>query len=196
MKRLRRAVLIVLCCGLLWTAYIQWLIHTAEGNSHNSREVGIVLGAALWNDAPSPALRERLDLAITQYREGMFEKIIVSGGLDLNGATITEAEGMAAYLIKQGIPGDDILLEPEATSTYQNLLFSKRIMEEHNWSSAYMITHTYHGARAMDIAKALDYEQPAVILTDSQVMWMPWHKTRETLAFTKWKLAKWFRLLD
>ena len=35
----------------------------------------IVLGASLWNNEPSPLLRERLDKAIELYNKGLSEKI-------------------------------------------------------------------------------------------------------------------------
>ena len=63
-------------------------------------------------------------------------------------------------------------------------------MEQEGWKAAIIVTHTYHGARALDIAEFLDYEQPHMSVIESQVMYMPYHKARETLAFTKWTLDK------
>lgn len=195
MKGIRRTVTALVIIGILWGIYVQWLIHYAEKTySSDTRDAGIVLGAALWDDRPSPALRERLDLAVKLYQDRYFSRVIVTGGLDENGSTIPEARGMAAYLMRQGIPESDIFIEPVARSTYENLKYTRDIMDNNGWSSAYIITHTYHGARALDIAEYLGYDSPAVALTDSKVMWMPWHKMRETLAFTKWKLMKWFVL--
>jgi uncharacterized SAM-binding protein YcdF (DUF218 family) len=177
--------------GLIWVAYVQYKIHTApESDSNSHADVGIVLGASVWNNEPSPGLRERLERGLTLYRNGQVGRIIVSGGLDHNGSTITEAEGMRNYLVRQGIPEQDIVLETQARSTYENVLFSRQIMIDNGWKSAVLITHSYHAARAYDIAKFLDMSDPKVSSMDSKVMWMPWHKARETLAFTKWELDK------
>jgi uncharacterized SAM-binding protein YcdF (DUF218 family) len=176
---------------LLWTGYVQWIIHSVEKSELPEKsDVGIVLGAALWNDVPSPALRERLHKAEVLYREGYFPKIIVSGGMGHSSSTVTEAEGMKRYLVEQGIPEDDILLENEAHSTYENLLFSRDVMKENELNSAVIITHTYHGARALNVASFLDYHEPVAATMDSTVMWMPYHKGRETLAYGKWLLDK------
>jgi uncharacterized SAM-binding protein YcdF (DUF218 family) len=116
--------------------------------------------------------------------------LIVSGGLDHNGSTLTEAEGMRNYLVREGIPEEAVILEPLATSTYENVLFSKRLMEANGLVTSILITHDYHAARSYNIARFLNMQDPKVSSMNSQVMWMPWHKARETLAFTKWELDK------
>lgn len=177
--------------GLIWVAYVQVKIHTApETDSTNHADAGIVLGASVWNNEPSPALRERLERALSLYRNGQVDRLIVSGGLDYNGSTITEAEGMRNYLVRHGIPEQDVVLEKLARSTYENVLFSRQIMIDNGWKSAVLITHAYHAARSYDIAKFLNMSNPKVSSMDSEVMWMPWHKARETLAYTKWELDK------
>lgn len=192
MRLLARYVICFAVLGLLWVGYVQWNIHAAEQYSYTSDvyDTGIVLGAALWNDKPSPALAERLHLAARLYEDGRVASLIVSGGIG-SGSTISEAEGMRRYLVSRGVPEEAIRLEPEAANTYENLKFSKRIMDAEGWQSAMLITHTYHGARAGDIARFLGYKQPFPALTDSQVMSMAWHKSRETLAYTKWIADKW-----
>ena len=132
-----------------------------------------------------------LEKALELYEDGYFSNIIVTGGLDQNGSTITEAQGMKNYLTDRGVPEAVIYTENLATDTYENLLYSQEIMKQKGWKTAIIVTHTYHGARSLEIAEFLGYENPVVSTTDSQVMYMPWHKARETLAFTKWRLQKW-----
>jgi uncharacterized SAM-binding protein YcdF (DUF218 family) len=185
------AALLVL--GLCWAFYVQWRIYTVKAEPLPAKaDVGIVLGASIWGDRPSPGLAERLNLAIKLYREGRFTNIIVSGGMDAEGAVVTEAEGMRRYLQAAAVPEQAIVLEDKATSTYENMLFSKRIMQVKGWKSALIVTHTYHGARALEIAEFVDVPVPHVAVTDSTVLFMPWHQARETLAFAKWKIDELF----
>ncbi len=188
---LLRLLLVFLLLGMGWVAIIQYKIHNApqSGNSTHA-DVGIVLGASLWNNEPSPALRERLQRALTLYKNGQVDRLIVSGGLDYNGSTLSEAEGMRNYLVREGVPEQAVVMEPLARSTYENVLFSKRIMDTNNWKTSILITHDYHAARSYNIARFLKMQTPTVSSMNSQVMWMPWHKARETLAFTKWELDK------
>jgi uncharacterized SAM-binding protein YcdF (DUF218 family) len=186
-----RGFLLLIFLSIIWVVYIQWQVQRSpQSPIPASADTGIVLGASLRNDIPSPGLQERLDLALKLYREGKFKHIIVSGGLDHNGSKLTEAEGMRLYLIKQGLPDSGILLEPEATSTYENLLYSKRIMDRSGFKSAIIMTHDFHGARSLDIAHTVGIKQPAIATTDSQVLFMPYHEARETLAYSKWQIDK------
>jgi uncharacterized SAM-binding protein YcdF (DUF218 family) len=137
---------------LIWCGSLYYWITSFTGISGNAEAVradaGIVLGASLWNDKPSPALRERLDHALALYRAGVFPRIIVSGGLDAGGAKLTEAEGMRNYLQEQGVPAPSIEMDTKSHSTYENLLFSRNIMKARGWHTAVIVTHRYHGRDA------------------------------------------------
>ncbi|GGA24809.1 YdcF family protein [Paenibacillus physcomitrellae] len=183
--------------GLLLLLLAVWLAYAAlQVESERSKEpveradVGIVLGASLWDDYPSPGLAERLDRAVQDYRDGKFPMFIVTGGLDSSKANRTEAEGMALYLERHGVPDDHILLENKATSTYENLLYSQRIMKERDMKTAIIITHDFHGRRSLEIARSLNYKWPQLSLVHSKVLNEGYNKTREVLAYTKWKLQQ------
>ncbi|NMO97089.1 YdcF family protein [Paenibacillus lemnae] len=187
--RLKKSVYILLAlilAGILWCGYVWIKIHQAESTLQNKSEVGIVLGASMWGDHPSPGLRERLVYALKLYEEGHFENFIVSGGLDKPGYNYTEAEGMRNFLVAEGVPEEVIYLENKATSTYENLLFSQQIMNDQGWSEAVIITHDYHGTRSMEVANTLGYQHPQLAVTQSTVLPMIKHKSREVLAYTKW----------
>ncbi|WP_051620441.1 YdcF family protein [Paenibacillus sp. UNC451MF] len=181
-------VLVILC--LIWTVYLLWRMESFPDNPQARGDVGIVLGAALWQNIPSPALKERLNRAVELYRTGQIQQILVSGGLDSVYSKLTEAEGMRNYLLEQGIPNSAIVMEKQSTSTYENLLYSQRLFKQYGWHSAVIITHRYHAVRAMDIAKFLEYDQLIASPMDSAVLMMSWHKSREILAWTKWELDK------
>ncbi len=177
--------------GLIWFGYTQWKIGGGGAasltTSSQPTEVGIVLGASLWKDKVSPALQERLDLSLELHKQGKFEYFIVTGGKDRPDAQLSEAEGMANYLIEHGVEPSRIELEKRATSTLENLKYSQNIMKEKGWKSATIMTHDFHGARSYEIADALGYDHPELKTTESKVLYLPWHRTRESLAYTKWK---------
>ncbi|CAM4382850.1 MAG: YdcF family protein [Paenibacillus macerans] len=186
---------LVLCAlGLAWVLYVLAQIGSIERNPAVSAsrsepaDVGIVLGASLWGDEPSPGLRERLEQSIQDYKEGKFKLFLLTGGRDTANSKYTEAEGMANYLERSGIPREKILLENEATSTFENLKFSQAIMEERGYDSALIITHTYHGNRALEIAEAFGYHDPKLSLKKSAVLKPIPNTVREILAYTKWKM--------
>ncbi|TXK85468.1 YdcF family protein [Paenibacillus sp. N3.4] len=189
--RILRIVASLLLLVLVWIVYIQWKVQIAPDQPLPKQvDVGIVLGASLRQDIPSPGLQERLDLAVDLYKQGKFKQVIVSGGLDHNGSKLTEAEGMRNYLVQKGVPQTSILLEPKSTSTYENLVYSKQIMDEHGLVSAIIMTHQFHGSRSLDIAETIGLKDPIVSSTKSEVLFMPYHEGRETLAYTKWYWTK------
>ncbi|REJ18557.1 MAG: hypothetical protein C6W59_05120 [Paenibacillaceae bacterium] len=187
--RLLKTVLFaaVACAG--WIAWIYWKIESFEPRMELPEyDAGIVLGAALWNGEPSPGLKERLDKAFELYREGRFRVFILTGGYDHAGSRLTEAEGMKRYLAALGVPEDRLLLEPAARSTYENLAFSRDIMEREGLRTALIVTHDFHAARARDVARWLGYEQPGFAAAESSVLPASQRHVREIAAFTKWKL--------
>lgn len=179
----------LIALAAFWFAYLLWVINSYElPKPLPEADAAIVLGAALWDNEPSPGLRERLEHALELYEQGNVSYLILSGGLDHNGSTLTEAEGMRNYLMKRGVPEDRLLLENDARSTYENLLFSKAIAKANGLNSFLIVTHDYHAPRAAEIARYLDYEQTEVVGFKSKVLRTSYNQSREVLAFTKWKL--------
>lgn len=114
----------------------------------------IVLGCGLLDgDRVPPLLAGRIDKAITIYHHkrelGQFPKLIFSGGQG-NDETISEAEAMKKYAIKNGINSEDILIEKDSCSTLENLMHSKKIMDKmtlNDYTCTY-VTSDYHVFRA------------------------------------------------
>ncbi|WP_159883405.1 YdcF family protein [Paenibacillus puerhi] len=185
-----RLLALGLLMAILGVGGIQWQMSAMPDKPLDPVDVGIVLGAALWQDEPSPALKERLDRAVKLYLSGVTPRLIVSGGYDHEDSLISEAEGMRNYLVRKGVAAEHIALEQASRSTYENLKFSQAVMERHGWSSAAIITHRYHALRALDIARYLGYRDPVASPMDSDVLMMSWHRSRETLAIYKWEWDK------
>lgn len=187
-KRLLTWSAVCLAAAALWSGYVLWRIdQTSRNAAPQKADAAIVLGAAVWGDQPSPGLRERLDLALRLYKEGYVPTLIVTGGLG-DGKGVTEALVMRSYLVEQGVPADRILMESEATNTYENLLFSRQVMQQNSLHSALVVSHDYHLARAMDMAQALGISAHPVGVK-SNVLYRPYHLAREVLAYTKWRLS-------
>ncbi|SFF09406.1 protein SanA, affects membrane permeability for vancomycin [Paenibacillus catalpae] len=194
-SRKRRGLLLFRICiglclvGLLYCGYLLWLINSYDDSAPIEKaDAAIVLGASLWSDKPSPALKERLDFAYKLYKEGKVKQLILSGGLDHNGSKLTEAEGMRVYLLEKGIPADKMLLDNAARSTYENLLNSKVIAADHQLKKLLIVTHDYHAPRAMEIARYLDYQNAEAAAFHSEVLNPFKNQSREVLAFAKWKV--------
>ena len=94
----------------------------------------IILGCSLLGDgSPTPILRNRIDRAVEfakeQFSDTGKQTVFVPSGGQGSDEVISEAESMKRYLIAQGIPEEQILIEDKSVNTYQNMLFSKNLIE-------------------------------------------------------------------
>jgi uncharacterized SAM-binding protein YcdF (DUF218 family) len=168
--------------GYLWTLVSRYDHVDPDGQT---RQAAIVLGAALWDQQPSPALQERLNQALKLYHDGLVQYIILSGGLGNNG--ITEAEGMKKYLVDRGVPAEHLILEDRSSNTKENLKFTAEILQKHKWTKLYIVTHDYHMYRALNYARQAGIHASAAPV-HSKVLFIPYHKARECLALIKQKV--------
>ena len=75
--------------------------------------------------------------------------------------TITEAEAMERYLVEHGVSRDVIVKEENATSTSENMRFSKEILDSY-FGTEYdiaVITNGFHIFRSVSIAKTEGFKQ-------------------------------------
>ena len=117
----------------------------------------IVLGAQVYSSGPSPVLRYRLDAAVDYLNENPETICIVSGGQGYN-EPFSEAEGMAEYLMRQGIGAERIWLENTSSTTQENMLFSKVLMEE--GSTVGIVTNNFHLFRGLRHRLSIGHAAP------------------------------------
>ena len=123
-----------------------------------NEEAVIVLGAGIRGETVSRILAYRLDKAIEYSLKNPDAIIIVSGGQGQSPREyITEALAMKRYLVDNGIPEERIIKEESSTSTYENLLFSKEILDS-IFDKPYrvvIITNNFHIFRSAQLARSL-----------------------------------------
>ena len=191
LNRIPQKIHIVAIILLLITLALSLLL-AFYGNRHNvdyNEDVVIVLGAGVNGVNVSRPLARRLHAAADYWFENPGAIIIVTGGLG-NRATITEAEAMAKFLInRRGIPEEAILLEELSTSTYENLIFAKEILELPfpDGFTAVLITNDFHIYRAVRTARAIGLEVNSIGAYTDWYTW-PTNYLREILAIINFKL--------
>ncbi len=114
----------------------------------------IVLGSGLINDKVPPLLASRIQKAIDFYHKQAAvttpPTIIFSGGQGPD-ENLPEAEAMQRYAIEKGIPIEHTLQENRSVNTYENMLFSKQLMDDRKQGEAYnsiFTTNNFHLFRA------------------------------------------------
>ena len=122
----------------------------------------VVLGCRVYGERASLSMAERLDAAYEYLMKHPESACVLSGGKG-DGENITEAECMYRYLINRGIDKARLYKEEASTTTRENLLFSKQLIEAQALNPVVAIaTSEYHMYRAGMIANALEIDWAAV----------------------------------
>jgi uncharacterized SAM-binding protein YcdF (DUF218 family) len=147
-----------------------------------SENAVVVLGAGIRGEHVTRHLSYRLDKAAEYSVKNPTAVIIVSGGRG-PGENITEALAMERYLVSKGVSKDRIIKEEESTSTYENLLYSKKILDRflNNPYIVVIITNSFHIFRATKTAEKLGLN---VTHYHAKIEWysVPLNYSRECMA--------------
>jgi len=156
-KACRTSLIILRVLFILWLisfVAVQLVISSWERQSDDIANIKadyiLVLGAKVSGSFPSYSLKARLDAAaeyLDMYEES---RAVVCGGQGPD-EPYTEAFVMKKYLISKGIPENRIITEDKSTSTFENILFAKNIIDEiegsDTWTAA-VSTNDFHLFRA------------------------------------------------
>ena len=158
-KTLKRFLAMFIAMGLVYFVIIEIpIIDEASGDGDFDADYLIVLGAAVHGDTPSLSLVERLSAAKDYLTKHPDTVAIVSGGQG-GGENVSEAQAMYEWLCEKGIDPERIIMENKATSTYENLKFSREIINARSDNATIaVVSSEYHLCRAKLIAKTLDME--------------------------------------
>ena len=111
----------------------------------------LILGAGVWDGGvPSHILSDRLDEGARLYKEGVSEKILVSG--DHGKTDYDEVNVMKQYLMDAGVPDEDIFMDHAGFSTYESMYRAKEVF---GVETAVIVTQKYHIYRSLYICERL-----------------------------------------
>ena len=95
--------------------------------------------------SPGKSTVERARYAAELYEAGYADKIIFSSGYTY---TYNDAENMRLFAISTGVSNRDIILEQKANSAYENVKFSKEIVDRNGWDLIILVSSPYNMRRA------------------------------------------------
>ena len=141
---------------------IATIIHGVKAAKHIptfDKDYIIILGCQIKKDGTlTPLLKSRTDRAI-EFAKLQKEKtgkdiVFVPSGGKGEDEVIAEGEAIKNYLLEQGIDEDHILLENKSKNTYENIKFSKELIDSKNPNAKIAFSTTnYHVYRAGAIAQ-------------------------------------------
>ncbi len=174
----------LVCAGALSFGTVEGMILSKYGaEAEPGADYCIILGAQWKASGPSAVLRKRLDKAVEYLKANPDTKVIVSGGKGGN-EPIAEAQGMCEYLVQAGIDRERILVEDQSRNTYENLVFSGRLLDKEN-DRVVIVTNNFHVFRALGIAKKQGYGGAEGLAADSVFGMAPNNLLREFFGVVK-----------
>ena len=160
-KVVTTAVTVCVVMGLLVVGITEGIIIAASfGSPKEPVEYVVVLGAKVNPDGPSVSLWDRICAAYTYLDTHPNVTAVLSGGRGTD-EPITEAQCMYRELVELGIDPHRLILEEEATSTWENLNFSLNLIEEQTGrrpEKLGVLSSEYHLFRASLFAKKCGVE--------------------------------------
>jgi uncharacterized SAM-binding protein YcdF (DUF218 family) len=132
------------------------------GQISESYEIGILLGG-FTNSYIIPN-HDRLNFSFRAnrfintyelYKTGKIKKILITGGTDSVLQKVPkEALIVRDFLVRIGVPEDDIIIEADARNTYENAVFTKKLIDT-KWAGAscLLITSAFHMRRSIGCFK-------------------------------------------
>ena len=181
----------LLLIGYYTFIFVSFMISSLLFNMNRPRlnqDFIIILGSGLVNDKVTPLLKARIETGYNFYirqkrKTDNICTFIVSGGQGED-EKMAEAVAMKMALIEKGVPNDHILVEDHSRTTYENMLFSKEIMDK--IKSDYHVvfaTNNYHLFRSGIYAKKAGLKKAEGIGAPTASYYLPSAFLREFIAY-------------
>lgn len=175
---MRRALLAVVAGLALWVAAALGLRAAgAQAVPAAAADAVVVLGCGVAADGSAgPCLRRRTEAAVALWQEGRAPRLLLTGGV----GRYPPAEGVVAAELARslGVPDEALVVEQDATSTWQNAQLGMALLEG---SRVILVTDRSHAWRAQRCFAAEGAEVSALAVTGSTLEQV-WSGLREVLA--------------
>ncbi|NLD42733.1 MAG: DUF218 domain-containing protein [Chloroflexi bacterium] len=169
---------VLLVVGLRWWTDRDGRHSTYSAEEAPTAQVAIVFGAGVWPDgSPSAILGDRVETAVTLYRLGKVQKLLMTG--DNSTLYYNEPQAMREYALERGVPDEDIVLDYAGRRTYDSCYRARHIFLV---SDAILVTQSYHLDRALFTAKGLGLRATGVAADRRDYVFIVRYWWRELLA--------------
>lgn len=154
-RLLRTALKWLLVALVFWCAGIgATIVRRAATDETRAADAAIIMGAAAYGEKPSPVFEQRIAHGVALYKKGMVKKLILTGGFG-DGATMSESEVARRYVMEQGVPERDLLLERVSRTTLGNLQQARDLMKQHGLTEALLVSDPLHMERSARMMRNL-----------------------------------------
>ena len=184
------AVLIVVALALL-----AWQVdRLGQRDDARAADAVIVLGARVEaNGRPGSDLTSRTYHAVDLWQAGYAPYVICTGGY--KNERLSAANVCRRFAMELGVPGDRVLLADGTSNTVEDAAATARVMADHGWQRAILVSHPLHLFRARWLfGKAGVDAVTSPTSTETRRIFPPlraWYALRESGAIVLTVLESW-----
>ncbi len=138
-----------------------WQQNVSELQPNKHYKIAVVLGGFSAFDKNDKGYfntsGDRFIQTLKLYKQGIIDKIIISGGAgSIQQKEPPEADFVRKEFLANGVPDSVLLVENASRNTYENALFSKKIIDSlHIKSPIVVITSAFHSRRTKAVFSKL-----------------------------------------
>lgn len=131
-----------------------YIVTADEAKALQDVDCIMVLGCGVRPDgSPSGMLSDRLDEGIGLFKDGVSDRLLMSG--DHGKINYDEVNLMKQFAIDQGVPSENIFMDHAGFSTYESMYRARDIFQV---KKIVIVTQKYHMYRALYVAQAMGME--------------------------------------
>lgn len=171
MRLVRNIIIFVIVSFLLllYTPLLEFLAAPLIVQDNPRRAEAIIVLSGGWEstDRLGKSTMERYNYAIRLFQDRYAPLLIFSGGNLENRPA--EADQMAEMALSDGFPYDAVISENSSSTTWENVLFTKKILKEKNVGHIILVTSPYHMRRAKMMFEAKGIKVIALPVPNSEL---------------------------
>ncbi len=111
---------------------------------------------------------DRLFQTLEMYYKGRVNKLLITGGSgSISKPNQREAIYVKKYLLNIGIPDSNVVIENDSKNTYENAVFTKRILDSLQFKgSILLVTSSFHMRRSLAVFEKAGYKNITPFITN------------------------------
>jgi uncharacterized SAM-binding protein YcdF (DUF218 family) len=164
----------------------------AAGEAPTRRADAIVIfGAAEYAGRPSPVYRARLDHGFGLFAKRMAPVVITTGGAALD-PDFSEGGVGRDYLLRRGVPEQDLIAETQGSDTAQSAARVANIMRVNGMRTCIAVSDAYHVFRIRALLEREGVQVEVAPRPESRPrsLWERfWAVMREAMSYLVWELG-------
>lgn len=143
--------------ALIWilifhTPFVWWLAKPLliSDPPRKADTIVVLAGGVGESGTAGQGYEERVEYAVELYKKGFADYMIFSSGYLYR---FKEAQMMKLLAISLGVQQQNIFLEEKASSTYQNVEYTKEILDKKGWNKILLVSAPFHMRRVSLVFK-------------------------------------------